>query len=128
MGNRSGLPSKPGWYPDPWSATVAPYPATAGLDSYFRFVQTQAVDLRDAGVGLERLNLDACARAELEQPRRSGGPDDETNISASCRDRIDHLDLTGGMAESMTGDVEHDGHNQELQIEDCRLKIEFQID
>jgi hypothetical protein len=27
--------------PDPWSANVEPYPGNAGLDAYFRFVQTQ---------------------------------------------------------------------------------------
>ncbi|MGH7467521.1 MAG: alkaline phosphatase family protein [Longimicrobiales bacterium] len=27
--------------PDPWTVNVDPYPANAGLDSYFRFVQTQ---------------------------------------------------------------------------------------
>lgn len=39
--------------PDPWSTTVDPYPADAGLDAYFRFVQSQVQEHTNESVPLE---------------------------------------------------------------------------
>jgi hypothetical protein len=39
--------------PDPWSANVDPYPGNAGLDAYFRFVQTQVQEHTNERVPLK---------------------------------------------------------------------------
>ena len=74
-------------------------------------VEAEAVDLDDAGVALERVEVDRPRERQVEQPLRRRRADGDRHVRRHAPERVEHLDVAGGMAEAVAGDVEddHDG-------------------
>ena len=64
-------------------------------------IEAQAVDLHDAGVGLNRRQLDAGTGGSLEQPRRDLRPHDHAQAGLAIDQGVDQFNRTGSVAEAM---------------------------
>ena len=77
----------------------------------FALIESQAVDLSQAGVGFEPLNGEAGRDSRtLEEPVGRRGANHELHVRAPGGDRVDQLDVTGCMPKPMSRHVKINHH------------------
>src|ERR1019366_4302253 len=74
------------------------------------FVEMQAVDLRDTGVGVDGLHVEADIRGTFEQRARDRRADDDACVRREAADRVHQFNLSGGVSEAVAGNVDDEGH------------------
>ena len=77
------------------------------------FVEGQAVDLHHAGVAGHRRECDARPGGAGHQPRRHLGADDDAGARLSIHQCVDDFNRPRGMAKTVAGNVEGDGHGRD---------------
>ncbi|MEZ5315956.1 MAG: hypothetical protein R2752_01000 [Vicinamibacterales bacterium] len=72
------------------------------------------VELRDAGIARHRRQPVGAGDGSGQQSGRNGRPDLDGHLRVAPGDDVDDLDLPGGVAESVAGDVEDETHGMIL--------------
>src|SRR5262245_62109926 len=72
----------------------------------------KAIDLRNAGVNVDRLHRHWVTKRDTEHPIANGPANDDVSGGMTGEELVDDLDLPRSMAEAMPRDIEDDDHER----------------